>query len=1060
MHGAVYLDRFPPLAGVWPRLVERLGITSLVGVALGIAVVIGFGHSLSMMLAVPPIYSPVFFPVAGLAAALLTCAPSRLIACVFALTIFGAGLLSFIYFGRSAGAATTHASTLVAVAIALRWVMHVLSPGDVYLRTLRGMIVFLAIAVPVSVLAGACTHALTSLATANMPSSAEVFWRAISGRARSDFIGIVLCYPWMMWLLLGRPGESLTQRRFEGFLQIVACMVASIAAFSWIPITAAGALLIAFAPLPFVLMSALRIGPANASLNLFVALAVLVYMTNQGRGPIVKLIGEQAQIVLGLQAYIVVLALAGQTLGAAALSDRRRARMLLSSEGRYRKFLGLSSEGVWRFEVTSPIPISLPAEEQVELIFERGYLAECNDALARMYGVSSAEELLGVPLRSLLVQDDVRNTEYLLSLIRNNYSLVDAQSHERTIEGKDVFFSNTLVGVVEDGYLMHAWGTQRDITERVKASQVTQQSEARLRTLIESAPHVAYSGYLSDGTIAFWSKGAQRLFGLTELQAIGKGLDALQLSEEGLQLFRTAIKETDRTREPVGPFEWHFQTPSGESKVCFGSIFALDGTDGTRQYVCVDVDVTERVNAETNRRKTEEQLRSVQKLESLGVMAGGIAHDFNNLLVGILGNASLAASQLALDHPASATIRLVQQTSQRAADLTRQLLAYSGKSRITTQLIDVSAVIAGIAELTPSMTKLGLRPRLALSKELPRIHADKTQIEQTILNLIINAAEACESSPSPMVSVFTGVLQVKDPGSERYFPDPPSPGRYITIEVADNGRGIAPADVERMFDPFFSTKFTGRGLGLAVVLGVVRAHRGCIRVKSKVGQGTTFTVLLPLPASNSKHEEEHNITLAPAAALASSVASKQQDQRPPLTGSAVESKQGLSDIIDSDPGDPVGIPASPMVSRGDVTTEVKQPAHTDQPVQQRSGVTVLVVDDDPLVREVLCRSIELIGWATLSAGSPSEALVVIDRDSSISMVVIDITMPDGNGRDLAQVLRGKLPNLTILLSSGYAGESVGDLASCGADGFIAKPFTPTSLLDALLGAVSARERSH
>jgi PAS domain S-box-containing protein len=1027
MRGPAYLDRFPPLVGGWSRFVDRAPSGWLLALALSLGLLVALSHSVISLLAIKPVPAPTFFPVAGLAAAVAVTVVRPGILSLFLLAIAAGGVGAFTYQGRPWTDGAIHGCALVGAALGVRTVMLAASPGDVYLRTLRGMVVFISVAAPTGAIVAAAAHGSSAVLLDGLSSVDDRFWRGILGRARADFIGILLCYPWVMWLLLGAPRESLSQRRVEGFLQILVCIAASVAAFAWIPQTNSGALIIAFAPLPLLVMSALRIGPANASFNLTAALAVLVYMTREGRGPIIKLIPEDGQTNIGLQAYIIILAIAGQTLGAVALSDRRRAKLLAQSEGRYRKFLSLSSEGVWRFELTKPIPASLPVDEQVELIFERAYLAECNDAMARMYGVPSAQDLIGVPLAAMLIKEDPRNIDFLRSVVRNDYSLVDVQSHERTVDGADVYFSNTLVGLVEQGEIILFWGTQRDITQRVAAARQIETSEARLRTLIESAPHVAYSGYTRDGVVAFWSKGAERIFGISESQAVGQPLDILQLSPGSRAIFDEAVEQSDRTGEPAGPYEWHFTSPSGEARICSGSMFAMSCPDGNRQYVCVSLDVTDRVKDEAQRRKTEEQERHAQKLESLGVMAGGIAHDFNNLLVGILGNASLAATQLAPDHPASATIRLVQQTAQRAADLTRQLLAYSGKSRISTQAINVSTLAAGIAELIPSITRLGVRPRLALSLEVPLIEGDKTQIEQVILNLTINAAEACEGTAAPAVTLFTGVSNLRPLSSERYFPDPPPPGRYLFIEVSDNGRGISPADVDRLFDPFFSTKFTGRGLGLAVVLGVVRGHRGVICVKSKLGSGTTFTVFLPIPA-------HHAALVAPSDSGAISPL-RAISSTPESAKSAIESK--------------------PLSSRPSTSTDH---SHVGAVLQRNSEVKVLVVDDEPAVREVLCRSIELVGWSTTGVGSAAEAMTVAKADPSISMVVIDITMPDGNGRDLSAELRAMYPGLTILLSSGYASESVGDLNACGADGFIAKPFTPSSLLDALLGAVASRER--
>jgi two-component system cell cycle sensor histidine kinase/response regulator CckA len=245
------------------------------------------------------------------------------------------------------------------------------------------------------------------------------------------------------------------------------------------------------------------------------------------------------------------------------------------------------------------------------------------------------------------------------------------------------------------------------------------------------------------------------------------------------------------------------------------------------------------------RRVLEEQLRRAQKLESLGLLAGGVAHDFNNLLTGILGNASLVMDMIPLDPAARGMMQDIIRASERAADLTRQLLAYAGKGKFVIEAVEVSTVVRDISELIRASVPHTVELSLDFQPDLPPLEGDPTQIQQLVMNLILNAVEATGERPGT-VRVATGIRDIL--GSEpvaQFRPDPPPPGRYLKIQISDDGCGMTDAVKAQIFDPFFTTKFTGRGLGLAAALGIVRSHRGAISVESAEGMGSTFTVLLP-----------------------------------------------------------------------------------------------------------------------------------------------------------------------------------------------------------------------
>jgi PAS domain S-box-containing protein len=248
----------------------------------------------------------------------------------------------------------------------------------------------------------------------------------------------------------------------------------------------------------------------------------------------------------------------------------------------------------------------------------------------------------------------------------------------------------------------------------------------------------------------------------------------------------------------------------------------------------------------TDQREAQQGLLQKQKLDSIGLLAGGVAHDFNNLLVGIMGSASFALDVVARNHPAYPMLKLIVEASERAAHLTRQLLAYAGKGQFTLEPIQLSQVVLHTRDLVQSFVPKTVHVQLDLDPALPEFQSDPGQVEQVVMNLIINAAEAIGPERHGLIGVRTCVENVAglnpplDASGAKV-----SAGTYIVLEVRDTGCGI-PDDIRsKIFDPFFTTKFTGRGLGLAAVLGIVRSNRGAIQVSSTPGKGTSFRVLWP-----------------------------------------------------------------------------------------------------------------------------------------------------------------------------------------------------------------------
>jgi CheY-like chemotaxis protein len=241
----------------------------------------------------------------------------------------------------------------------------------------------------------------------------------------------------------------------------------------------------------------------------------------------------------------------------------------------------------------------------------------------------------------------------------------------------------------------------------------------------------------------------------------------------------------------------------------------------------------------------EEALRQSQKLEGLGVLAGGIAHDFNNLLTAIMGNLNLAQLKLPEGSPALTHLEAVENTVLKASGLTRQMLAYSGKGRFKVKPQNLSVLVRDIEHLMRATVSGRGALELDLAGELPSVEGDAAQIQQVVMNLVTNAAEAFGDRPGTL-RVATARVDLDEDRLRREFPAQSlDPGPHVMLEVEDTGQGMAPEVLARIFDPFFSTKVRGRGLGLSALMGILRGHRAGIRVRSAPGQGSLFQVLFP-----------------------------------------------------------------------------------------------------------------------------------------------------------------------------------------------------------------------
>jgi PAS domain S-box-containing protein len=381
-----------------------------------------------------------------------------------------------------------------------------------------------------------------------------------------------------------------------------------------------------------------------------------------------------------------------------------------------------------------------------------------------------------------------------------------------------------------------------EFVERTSAQQRVAEREESYRVLTETATDGILTVDASH-RILFANAAAGRIFGYTPAELAGSDLSLLMPEAQRVR-HQAAMAQYLETGERH--MAWDLFRTSGRHRAGYEIPIELSFGEYRRQeerlFVAILRDITERT-------RMDEALRQTTKLESLGVLAGGIAHDFNNLLTGVMGNVSLALDTIPDSNPAKQNLHDALEATDRAANLTRQLLAYAGKGRFLIQPTDISALVREISSLVRRSIPSHVALRLDLADSLPKIEADVAQLQQLLMNLVINGAEAIPEGRQGTVLVITRLQQVDAQEIASLGTSEIVPGDYVAINVHDDGVGMDEATLSRIFDPFFTTKFTGRGLGLAAAGGIVRGHKGALKVFSSPGQGTTFRVLLPVAAA-------------------------------------------------------------------------------------------------------------------------------------------------------------------------------------------------------------------
>jgi PAS domain S-box-containing protein len=378
----------------------------------------------------------------------------------------------------------------------------------------------------------------------------------------------------------------------------------------------------------------------------------------------------------------------------------------------------------------------------------------------------------------------------------------------------------------------------RDITERKQAEHKLLESEEHLRALSEANPDLRFLLDRDNKFLDCQAGNTEDLYVPRDL-AIGKTVSEL-LPPQVAEKILAAIEKTRATGE-IQKIEYTLEVGG-----LLGHFEARIVKCGAEYIVAIVRNVSETKQAEEKRLDLERQILHTQKLESLGILAGGIAHDFNNLLMGVLGNVSIALADLPAESPVIDCLKDVEKAGQRAADLAKQMLAYSGKGLFKVEKIDLPVLVKEMGHLLEISLSKKAVIRYDFADDVPAVEADASQLRQVIMNMITNASDAIGDKDG-IITISVGSMDCdSDYLDVTYIDDKLLPGRYCFVEVSDTGIGMDAETINKIFDPFFTTKFTGRGLGMAAVLGIIRGHKGAIKIYSEPGKGTTFKVLLPV----------------------------------------------------------------------------------------------------------------------------------------------------------------------------------------------------------------------
>jgi PAS domain S-box-containing protein len=524
-----------------------------------------------------------------------------------------------------------------------------------------------------------------------------------------------------------------------------------------------------------------------------------------------------------------------------------------------------------------------------------------------------------------------------------------------------------------DGKFAYVDGLLLDITDQKRSEEELRSTYEKLQAVVEASP-LAITALDREGKVSMWNRAAERMTGWTEGEAIGMRLPIVP--EEKMSEFQALLGRA-RGGEPLSGVEVRRQKKDGSPiDVSIWTSPLRDRRGEVTAIMAVLADVTGRRQMEEALRNSEEQLRQSQKMEAIGLLAGGIAHDFNNLLTAIRGYSDLLLQRLDGGSQMRRDVEEIRKAGERAASLTRQLLAFSRKQVLQPKVLDLNAVVAGMDNMLRRLIGEDIDLVAVLKPGLWNVRADPCQVEQVVMNLAVNARDAMPRGGKVTIEIAN--VELDGPYVRRHAVVMPGP--YVMLAISDTGTGMDEVTKSRLFEPFYTTKDKGKGtgLGLSTVYGIVKQSGGYIWAYSELGKGTAFKVYFPRFGS-----------AGPEAA------------REGAPGSAPHGRE-----------------------------------------------TVLVVEDEEVVRALVRDILEGSGYTVLTASDGEEAQSVgRGHNAAIHLIVTDVVMPRMGGREAAETLAPHLPGVKVLYMSGYTNEAIvrHGVLDPGIP-FLEKPFTPDALL--------------
>jgi PAS domain S-box-containing protein len=551
-------------------------------------------------------------------------------------------------------------------------------------------------------------------------------------------------------------------------------------------------------------------------------------------------------------------------------------------------------------------------------------------------------------------------------VIESGTPKLNYEEPQTTPEGLHIWLRTSKVPLVDaTGQVQGVMGTYEDITERKRAEEALRKSEEKYRRYFEQN----LAGYCVtnvEGKFLVCNPAFLAMFGFRSMDEVAEvDVNSIYPSREAREVFLDMLK----TKKHVDLHEMELHRQDGSA------IHIVQNAVGVFDEQGRLTEIHSYLMDDTKRWKIEQQFIQAQKMEAVGRLTAGIAHDFNNMLAVINGYSELLLEQVGREDSRHRSIEKIQMAGNRAAALTRQLLAFSRQQVLEPRVVDLNKIVSGSANLVSRVIGEEINLNVVLSPLPCAVKVDLTQIEQVIMNLAVNARDAMANGGQLTIETKSVMLDEENAAQHH----PMTPGAYAMLTVSDTGTGMDAATRARIFEPFFTTKELGKGtgLGLATVYGIVKQSGGHIWVDSELGLGTSFKVYLPL----------------------------------------LEKAAGAEEVRESS-------------SQAKLWTE-----------------TILLVEDEPSVREVVREMLTDVGYTVLEAGGPEEAGKILEmQEKTIALLLTDVVMPGASGRLLADELVALQPAMKVLYMSGYTDDMAirrGRLQPRLA--FIQKPFSRNAL---------------